>query len=418
MSTKLAALLAGSTLIVLFGLPKAGIYVNNIPITFSYLLLGLTGVAEIFRLAGGSRKRIETRYLWLMCGLMGLTCIELYSFRVFGHKSLGIMISVLVSTIMMPVLGILAAHWMIRTLGLPKLISVMRWALGIVLVFGVVSFMAFNVAGIVLGVPYVTTTGSDITLVAARHNLRGPIIKMFSTYNNGNILGINMLIWGPILAITSLGSSIAYRTVCLLTLSRSVWVGLIGIEFFGAIEERSYRRVYQAFGGAIVLGFAVIGASIMIGRDPMEFLLDRDLGGRVTSLQNDLEVMSRRRIGWDSESVPAAAWLAFGPVGLMLMAVIWFIPIVCGGVSAIQKTARISLLVYLIVSCVEGAFTLVPTQAIYWFVAAIAMASPELLGLDQDPESDEQSGDNAVQEEPDSGDDPAAERRDRVGAAY
>jgi len=73
-------------------------------------------------------------------------------------------------------------------------------------------------------------------------------------------------------------------------------------------------------------------------------------------------------------TAPAAAWLAFGPAGMLLMGLIWAVPIVAGGRSRVQITARISLTVYMLVALVEGAFVLVPTQAVYWFVAALALA--------------------------------------------
>jgi hypothetical protein len=266
---------------------------------------------------------------------------------------------------------------MMRVLGIDGLLKTLRWALVPVLLFGIISFVAYNASGRVIGIPFVTTTGEDITQVAARHNLRGPVIKMFSTYNNGNILGINMLMWGPLAALGSLGCAVGYRSICVLTLSRSVWVGLFAIEVFGAALEKSFARVYRAIAGTVILLLVVVAASTSIGKDPASFLLDKDLGGRVTNLQNDLEVISSQRIGWDSESLYAAAWLAFGPVGVALVVSIWMVPIVMGGNTELQKVARMVLVVYLLIAAVEGAFTLVPTQAVYWFVAAIAMSRPQ-----------------------------------------
>lgn len=377
MNRSLASVFAFATIVVLFGFPKAGVYLSKIPLTFGYVLLGLVGLMELVQIAHKGQLKFEKRYGWLGVILAALAIVEIASFAMYGTKSLGAAVSIVTSTLLMPVLGMLATHWMLRTLGIDGLLRSLRWALVPVLVFGTISFLAYNLGGKTLGIPFLTTTGSDITTVAVRHNLRGPIIKMFSTYNNGNILGINLLIWGPIVGVCATRCVISYRMLCVLTLSRSVWAGLIALEIVSALVHRSYRRIYQALVGAVILSVTVVVASWAIGRNPTEFLFDKDLGGRVTNLQNDLEVISSLRIGWDSESVPAAAWLAFGPVGLALLAIAWCIPIFSGGNSKVQVTARISLLVYLLVSIVEGAFTLVPTQAIYWFVAAIAMTSQE-----------------------------------------
>lgn len=379
MNANLTSLLAAFTLVVLFGFPKAGVYVGNIPITLSYILLGAVATIEVVRLAMTRKRTVDQRYLWLGALLFALATIEIFAFRVYGSQSLGAMVSILVSTIVMPIVTILATHWMLRMLGIDGVLSALRCALVIVFVIGMAAFVTYNTTGRVIGIPFVTTTGGDISLVATRHNLRGPVIKMISTYNNGNILGISLLMWGPIAALATTRYAVGYRALCVLTLSRSVWAGLIVLEVLGALVNRSLKRVGRAFFGALFLIVAVVIASLLIGKDPMAFLLDKDLGGRLTNLQHDLEVISTQRIGWESESMYAAAVLAFGPIGLAMLLAIWMLPIVSGGDTEVQRVSRIVLLVYLLVASVEGAFTLVPTQAVYWFVAAIAMSSPELV---------------------------------------
>lgn len=374
MSIRIPSLIAVVTLVILFGFPKAGFYLRNIPLTIGYVLLAGIAIWELALKAIHGSIRSERNYAWLGASLAALAVVELFAFQVHGSKSLGVSVGIVVSTLLMPCIAILATSWMMRTLGIERFLQAMRWALIPVVVFGLLSFVAYNAGGKVLGVPFVTTTGADISHVVDRHNLRGPVIKMFSTYHNGNILGINLLIWGPLAAYGSFKAAAAYRSICILTLSRSVWVGLFALELIGAVMDKSLARVTRSVGGVAVLVVAVIIASATIGKDPASFLLDRDLGGRVASLQSDLEVISTQRIGWDSESMYAAAWLAFGPAGTALLAITWAIPILLGGQLGSQRVARLSLLVYLLIATVEGAFTLVPTQAAYWIVAAIALA--------------------------------------------
>jgi hypothetical protein len=149
------------------------------------------------------------------------------------------------------------------------------------------------------------------------------------------------------------------------------------IEILGAAMDRAVTRMMKAAAAVIVLACVVVVASLAIGRDPTTFLLDRDLGGRVTNLQNDLEMLSTSKIGWDSESIYAAAYLAFGPAGVAVILAIWTIPVLSGGSSRLQMTCRLTMLVYLLIGMAEGAFVLVPTQAVYWSVAAIAMCPAE-----------------------------------------
>lgn len=385
---RVASVFAVVVLLVLFGFPKAGLYAGNVPITAGYLLIGLAALAQLICIGIHQKRSLPSRYLCLATLIVVLAAVEFFCYRAYGPDSFGTMVSVLVSTILMPVVTLMAAHWLITTLGMPAVLRTMRVALMVVLAIGLASFAVYNATGHVIGIPFVTTTGSDLSLVATKHNLRGPIIKMFSTYNNGNILGINLLMWGPIAAFGVARYAAAHRSLCVLTLSRSVWVGMIALEIGGAVFDRSVRRVFIAVGAAFVMIGTVVFASIAIGKDPTEFLLDLDLGGRVTNLQEDLEVISNRRVRWGSESLYAASYLAFGPIGMALLVLTWVFPILAGGKEPIQRVARIVLTVYLLIASVEGAFTLIPTQATYWFVAAIAMAPRELISLTRGSDGD------------------------------
>lgn len=379
--SRFSPVVAALALVFMLAFPKAGFYYRNIPITFGYVVLGFLAALELVYKAKNRQRSAEPVIMLLLVMLFGLGVVELGSFRVYGMKSMGVGISIVVSSVLIPVLAILATQWVLRSLGVERFIKCLRWALAIVFAYGVISFFAYNLFGKVVGVPYLTTTGSDLSQIFSRHNLRGGVVKMFSTYNNGNILGINVLMWGPIAAVgvsSSWLSGAVFRSICLLTLSRSVWAGMIAYEIFNALMKRSVRRIFVA--GAAVLGLLTLTilVSWLIGKDPIAFLLDKDLGGRMSNLQNDLEVISQRRIGWDSESVYAAAYLAFGPLGAVMLTAIWTIPVWAGGKTPLQQTARLACVIYLLVSIIEGAFVLVPTQATYWMIATIALCQPEL----------------------------------------
>ncbi len=380
--SQLNRFLALLTLIFMVGFPKAGIYIDAIPITIGYVLLGLMAGAELLYLSTNRIGRIQPSYLWLGLFILSLGLVETFSFNVYGSISLGALVSIVVSTLIIPIVAILGTRWMIRLLGIEGVLRALRWALVPVFVYGIISFVAYNTTGKVVGVPFLTTTGNDLSLIATRHNMRGPIIKMFSTYNNGNILGINLLLWGPLAAMSSVSLAASYRSLCVLTLSRSVWVGLLVLEFVTAIVNQSILKLFRAMLGVFLLLAIGIFASWMIGRDPIKFLLDSNLGGRVTNLQEDLEVISTQRIGWRSESLYASIYLGFGPLGLFLVLAIWSLPIIVGGREPVQQTARIVMFVYMMVAAAEGAFTLVPTQAIYWFIATIALCPEDWIGSD------------------------------------
>ena len=375
MKLSLAVVYSIVVLVTLLAFPKAGIYVSGTPLTLGYFLLAGAGLFQAINLANNRQQRMPANYFLLGTMFLLLGVVELAAFSYYGVVSVGQGVSIVASTIIVPVLSMLSVHWMIGVLGWERFMKTLRICLVIVFLFGVASFFAYNLGGKLIGIPFVTTTGGDLSLIAERHNLRGSIIKMFSTYNNGNILGINLLLWGALVALTSKWSLFQVRSICILTLSRSAWLGLAMLEIFNSIARRSVRKMFYATFSVLALFLIVIAASTYIGRDPTSFILDRDLGGRVTTFQRELHSFSNASVGWSNESLYAAAYLALGPFGTLLISAIWAVPVLRGGSSKLQIECRIILLVYLIVAAAEAAFNLVPTQACYWMVAGIAMGA-------------------------------------------
>ena len=375
MKLGLISALATMTVLALFAFPKAGIYVGEIPITFGYLLLGVTGTLQSVRLAIRGCRQIRFDYVLLGILFFLLAAVEATSFSAYGAHSAGSLMSITASTIAVPILAMLSAHLFVEVLGMQRFLQLLRVSLAIVFVFGVVSFAAYNATGNVIGIPYLTTTGSDIYEVAERCNLRGSLIKMFSTYNNGNILGINLLIWGPLAIAGTRFSVMQFRSICILTLSRSVWIGLATYELIHSIVRRNARKTLYAGAFVMVLFALYVGASWFMGRDPTAFLLDRNLGGRVASFERNLHGIHTQKVGWGNESLYAAAYLAFGWVGAGLIAAIWAVPIIRGGRSWTEIQCRIAMAVYMFVASAEAAFNLIPTQASYWIMAGIALGA-------------------------------------------
>jgi len=376
------------TVVCLFAFPKAGVYLGGVPITFGYLLLGMTGGIQLIRLAANAKRQIRPEYAALGLLFFLLTAVELAGFSQYGYASKGALISIVVSTIVVPVLSLLSVHYFVDILGEQRFLRLLRISLLIVFGFGILSFVVYNTTRIVIGIPFITTTGADIHLVAERHNLRGNLIKMFSTYNNGNILGVNLLIWGPIAAIGSTRAQVQFRSICVLTLSRSVWIGLAAYELVNAVVHRKIAKIFYAGAFVFVLFAIFIGASYVLGREPFAFLLDSNLGGRVSNFQDDLHGMGTQKLAWTSESLYLAAYLTFGWIGATLLTLIWLTPIVFGGRSPIKIQSRMVLAIYLFIASSEAAFNLIPTQAVYWIVAGLALGAAGPDSGDLEPESE------------------------------
>src|SRR5690606_25097688 len=101
----------------------------------------------------------------------------------------------------------------------------------------------------------------DVGALEGKHIDRGGIFKLISTYNNGNIFGICMVMLLPLYACLERRTwpQLVVKAALVLTLSRTVWAGLIAYE----VLHRLYvRRVTWRTLGVMAAWVAVAAAGV------------------------------------------------------------------------------------------------------------------------------------------------------------
>lgn len=259
---------------------------------------------------------------------------------------------------------------------------VLKYSIFFASVYGIAQFFFTLKTGQFWEIPYLTVNADDVGLIGEKFNDRGGIYKLVSSYNNGNIYGVCILMLLPLYSVLedSLFMKSLVKISLLLTLSRTVWFGLLVIELLSYINisdgdgKRGFKRyVYFFFGFLFVLMalWFVIGA---MGFDT-RFLFDKDLGGRADQLRvfQHFELFPVDVFRPIEEMVYFSVLKQFGVIGLfsflvMMMAPMIFVKLSGGLRSKESKATALGIFIYLIVAGIDGAISYIPVMAIYWML--------------------------------------------------
>jgi hypothetical protein len=365
--------------------PKAGFYVGSIPITLGYVALGFGSFGVIlkllFREYGLSRAELVAILL-----LFGNALFQVLTVIFRGSSTeTSVLFGHLTSLSVIPIFALLSGGYILRQVSREWVYRMMFWALVIVTVFGFVNFVGLNVYKKMIGIPFLTFTGSEFD-VSTKFIDRGNAIKLISTYNNGNIFGVNLLIWCnlvlygfPVVVKKSrkwffLCLGVFVRAVLLLTLSRTVWIVMVFNEVFLRVVVS--RRVNQILSVVFVLTLLLVLVFVAAGffaKNPLDFIFDSNLGARRSQLDFNLSLWPNQAFAGTAEIVYAGMLSNFGVFGLGLFVLTWAWPAVIAPIDFEGRLVQAGLFAYLLALGADGAFFYVPTQATYWFVVAFAL---------------------------------------------
>jgi hypothetical protein len=366
-------------------IPKAGFYLGSVPVNFGYLLLGLGSFTVLLKILLGTYKLIRVELVALFF-LIGNAAFQSITIIVRGSTvDLSMLFGHLTSVAFVPSLALLSSGFLLGRAPKVVVYRLMLWALGIVCFFGIINFLGLNVFKKMIGIPFLTFTGQEFD-VSTKYIDRGGVIKLISTYNNGNILGVNLLIWSN-LALYGVSQfrgeikrlslipwlGILVRITLLLTLSRTVWIVMVFNEIFLRIFVfRRTTQILSVFFVLIVLLVLVFGAAGLFVRDPLAFIFDANLGARRSQLEMPWSFWPNQSFSGTVEIVYASMLTNFGALGLGFFFLTWAWPALIPPVNFEGRLVQMGLFAYLLAMGADGAFIYVPTQATYWFMVAFA----------------------------------------------
>ncbi|MBS0652635.1 MAG: hypothetical protein JSR39_03820 [Verrucomicrobia bacterium] len=369
----------------LVAFPKGGFKVRGIPFTWGYLFLAVFSAFSF----------IKGRFSFSRQQLLALLCVLPFAFLGFGAICLlgttdtGFAASFMVSFLFLPVVFFLFFSKYLEDVDLGLFEKMLSNSLFFVSLFGVFAFFYKMFFFDFLLIPHLMIPVEDIQDFAVTRMIdRGNIFKLVSTYNNGNIYGVCMLMFFNYYFYLekSLFKKAVFILALILTLSRTVWIGLFIVYWLGFIfkdKTRSSLIRHLLFVG-LCIGF--LGACVLILNINTGFLFDAHLGGRLWQLETlktfTLFPSSAFQQIW--EIVYLGILENFGLIGLFLFLFGMLAPLTIyffGSKKAGNRRCReaqnriaAGLILYLIVCCSDGAIQYIPTMAFFWFLSSLLLS--------------------------------------------
>jgi hypothetical protein len=366
-------------------IPKSGIYIGSLPINFGYMLLCLGAFFAFCKLLLGQYALTRSEIIAFFL-LFGNFAFQVTTVFYLGSKTdANAIFSHFASVLALPPLALLSAGYVLRKTSSDRLRIFLFVSLGCVCVFGIVHFLALNIFKVFLGIPFVTFTGATFDIYGKSID-RGGVFKLISTYNNGNILGVNLLMWsslalygfsrkkGVLGRSTFIAVLASVQLALLLTLSRTVWLLMVFTEIFlRFFVFRRLQKILSVFFVTLFLFGLVTGAARVFVQDPIGFIFDSNLGARRGQLEVMWSWLPNQPFAGTFEIVYASMLNNFGVIGLTIFFVTWAWPAFIVPKDFESRLVQMGLITYLLAMGADGAFVFVPTQATYWYLVAFAL---------------------------------------------
>jgi hypothetical protein len=174
------------------------------------------------------------------------------------------------------------------------------------------------------------------------------------------------------------------KTSLLLTLSRTVWLGLLLSEILQRVYVRKIKvRTMALLAASLALMAGGIFGALQIMKFDVGFLVDRQLGARAPQIEalREATVLPKGSFEHILEMVYFSVVSNFGLIGLATFCVGMFFPLVLYFLRSVpypksefKRSLATGLIVYLLVASGDGALLFIPVMAFYWFVASLLIS--------------------------------------------
>jgi hypothetical protein len=264
----------------------------------------------------------------------------------------------------------------IDTLDEQKLFRFCKNGIFLISIYGIFLFVVKQWSGFFIEIPCLTTNLGDLGRLGEKCINRGSVFKLISTYNNGNIYGVCLLMFLPLYCFleNQFWKRVIVKCALLLTFSRTVWIGLL-------FHELCFQWIFAKHKKTILLAlFATLISLTLLCYYygfSKNFLFDLTFGGRLDSFTLFIRTgfFSSNPFFGIHEVIYAGVLHAFGWVGLFFFAMALVGPLVYQLLSRkthpIHQCIGIGLFNYLLISFSDGALLLTPTLAFFWFLSSL-----------------------------------------------
>ncbi|SFS04776.1 hypothetical protein SAMN05421771_0975 [Granulicella pectinivorans] len=373
------------TFLVLF--PKGGVKFAGIPLTWGYLFLGLIFIPLALLRLVRLPMRGSPLTIAVFASLLPFQFLFLFSIWLNGDDGPAVPVALLTSFIFLPAifLGVFPAY--LHLINYERFRRQFCFCILAAALWGIFLFFYHPLMGHYIEIPYLTVNIADYGLLeTTKHIDRGGYLKLISTYNNGNLYGVATLILFPLYRLLEpkAWKRNVVRIALVLTLSRTVWFGLIIEQFLSLIVQLptilgSFPRIRpgRSLPQIIAIGATVclVLVGLLFNGNGLGFLFNGGLGGR----EGEIPAFSQQTlvptvpVGPIAELVYASVLASYGIIGLLAFLLIFFMPVILLifnpwlAQTPSRRAAVKGLILYSIVASIDGAILLIPVLVFYFF---------------------------------------------------
>ena len=382
-----SAILIPLLLVFLVLFPKGGIKVAGAPLTWGYMLIGITAIPLIAVRFLVLPLRFTMRTVLASATLLPFLLLFFYSCKANGLELPSYAVSVFTNFLLLPAMFLLVYPPFLSMIDLDQFSRWFRFCIFATALYGIFLFFLHPITGKYLEIPYLTVNAADYGLIElTKHIARGRFLKLISTYNNGNVYGATILIVLPLydLLEPAKWKRNLLRFALVLTLSRTIWVGLVleqllslGAQLLLNVATFPYVRLGAAArrGLAVLVTLAFAVAGLLFTPNAHQLLTDRSLGGRSGELSATFTAtwLPTVPVTGFAEVLYAGAAMNYGYAGLVAVTLIFVAPLflmlldrrMLGTPS--RRAALKGLILYALICGSDGATNLIPVMVFYWF---------------------------------------------------
>ena len=368
--------------------PKSGVKAGTIPLTTGYAAICVAALLAL------TDNLLHSRRSFASLATLGLSMpfgsVVALSLTINGSVDQGSALAAVMSFIVTPgiFLGLFSCQFVM--IPWPTIRRSIVLSVRFVAVFGLILFVIKLETGTFLEIPYLTVNAGDAGLLESTKNIdRSGVYKLISTYNNGNLFGASMLLLLPLYfwAERSRIFLVIVVTALILTLSRTVWIGLLVASVLTILQRRLTARLLIALACGIALFLVVVWVTAVFISNGVNFLMDPTLGGRSSTLEQttDLRLLPATPVIMLPEIVYAGVVQQYGLIGLLEFIAFLFAPVIAARMRyskflPMQRHAALGIYTYAFICFGDGAIMLIPVIPIFLLVSLILLEAPRLAG--------------------------------------
>ena len=384
--------------------PKAGIKINDIPITIGNIIFILMVIVS-FPIFIKRNYRIETNGIFLILSIF------YWAFRlilIHGNTNNGMLVSYIACLCGYPLIYFVFQVFVDSKIKLQYALKIISIFTIIIMIYTVFQYV-FGIAN--TAIPGLTVNYSDYAehpqnWWTYKHNSYSESTKIVSTFQNGNLFGVNLLLLFPIAYYNLNSNYIKYFILflflfnCLLSGSRTIYITIIVfclLKLFHIKKESKFKAesILLFLLGIFIVAIALVTISeILIARLSTIFDLEfiSSASGRIPKILQYLQWIDSKGglisvifggLGYNysggAYEVTLFCVFVIGGIIGVIFTILPIIPIYMNIITNKNdnfiKGIYCSITLYFIASIAEGGYWLTPTALNFWMVLAIANQS-------------------------------------------